>query len=49
MKEYTLTLTEDEMNHILFALAKLPYENAVGVISEIHNQVDEQKGKVRDE
>lgn len=41
MKNYTLNLTEQEVNNILFALAQMPYVEVVELIAKIHKQAGE--------
>lgn len=41
MKNYTLNLTEQEVNNILFALAQMPYVEVVELIAKIHKQAEE--------
>ena len=43
MKEYTLTLTEDDANTILHALSLRPYIEVAELIGKIHMQAAEKQ------
>ena len=43
MKKYKLTLTEEQVNIVLNALAMRPYFEVTELITEIHQQVTEQQ------
>ena len=42
MKPITLTLSREELNFILVAMGKMPYEQAVNIVPKIKEQVNKQ-------
>lgn len=44
MKDYQLTLSEDEINVILGALAQQPYYAVAQLIGNIHKQCEQREG-----
>ena len=42
MKEFTLTVTEQELNVLSAGLVKLPYEVVVSIISKLQAQINSQ-------
>lgn len=46
---YKFEFTEEEVNKILFSLAKEPYIEVVDIINKIHEQANEQDNEVNAE
>lgn len=48
MNKITLSLSVEQVNVILFSLAKMPYENVAELIADVRNQAQEQLPRKED-